>query len=153
MPSCSCEVRRLEYLAADSTKSVLAMKEIWTSDEPEFHREFVNFEKMWSYPKPIQPQKIAALKRQAQEAGRDLASISISTFGTPPDPDLMQRMEAAGVDRVVFGLPSEKRDTVLPIIDECTRLIGSLLESNWSPSTSRQAGRTQGTPGTANDWC
>ena len=141
---------------------ILAMKEIWTSDEPEFHGEFVNFDKMWSYPKPIQqphppiimggdgattfdrvveyydgwmpigsresqgpslPEKIAMLKRQAEEAGRDPASISISTFGTRPDSDLIQRLEAAGVDRVVFGLPSEERDTVLPIIDECTRLI------------------------------
>ncbi len=33
---------------------ILAMKEIWTKDEPEFHGEFVNFDKMWSYPKPVQ---------------------------------------------------------------------------------------------------
>ena len=33
---------------------VLAMKEIWTKDEAEFHGEFVNFDKVWSYPKPAQ---------------------------------------------------------------------------------------------------
>ena len=33
---------------------VLSMKEIWTRDEPEFHGEFVNFDKLWSYPKPVQ---------------------------------------------------------------------------------------------------
>jgi probable F420-dependent oxidoreductase len=33
---------------------VLAMKEIWTKEEAEFHGEFVNFDKIWSYPKPIQ---------------------------------------------------------------------------------------------------
>ena len=33
---------------------VLAMKEIWTKDEAEFHGEFVNFDKIWSYPKPVQ---------------------------------------------------------------------------------------------------
>jgi probable F420-dependent oxidoreductase len=33
---------------------VLAMKEIWTKDEAEFHGEFVRFERMWSYPKPVQ---------------------------------------------------------------------------------------------------
>ena len=33
---------------------VLAMKEIWTKDEAEYHGEYVNFDKMWSYPKPIQ---------------------------------------------------------------------------------------------------
>jgi len=33
---------------------VLAMKEIWTKEEAEFHGEFVNFDKLWSYPKPVQ---------------------------------------------------------------------------------------------------
>jgi probable F420-dependent oxidoreductase len=33
---------------------ILAMKEIWTKDEAEFHGEFVNFDKIWSYPKPTQ---------------------------------------------------------------------------------------------------
>lgn len=33
---------------------VLAMKEIWTQEEAEFHGEFVNFDKIWSYPKPRQ---------------------------------------------------------------------------------------------------
>jgi probable F420-dependent oxidoreductase len=33
---------------------VLAMKEIWTKEEAEFHGEFVNFDKIWSYPKPVQ---------------------------------------------------------------------------------------------------
>ena len=30
------------------------MKEIWTKDEPEFHGEFVNFDPIWSWPKPVQ---------------------------------------------------------------------------------------------------
>src|SRR5215510_15645073 len=33
---------------------VLAMKEIWTKEEAEFHGEFVNFDKIWSHPKPVQ---------------------------------------------------------------------------------------------------
>jgi len=33
---------------------VLAMKEIWTKDEAEFHGEFVNFDPIWSFPKPVQ---------------------------------------------------------------------------------------------------
>ena len=31
---------------------ILAMKEIWTKDEAEFHGEFVDFDPIWSYPKP-----------------------------------------------------------------------------------------------------
>jgi alkanesulfonate monooxygenase SsuD/methylene tetrahydromethanopterin reductase-like flavin-dependent oxidoreductase (luciferase family) len=33
---------------------VLAMKEIWTKDEAEFHGEFVNFDPIWAWPKPVQ---------------------------------------------------------------------------------------------------
>jgi probable F420-dependent oxidoreductase len=33
---------------------ILAMKEIWTKDDAEFHGEFVNFDPIWSYPKPAQ---------------------------------------------------------------------------------------------------
>ena len=146
---------------------ILAMKEIWTQEEAEFHGEFVNFDKMWAYPKPVQrphppilmggdgpttfdrvveycdgwmpisgrPQsggpslqeKIAMLRRQAEEAGRDPASINITTFrgpdGSQPEPDAIRRLEKAGVDRVIFGLPSAERDTVLPIIDQCAKLI------------------------------
>lgn len=31
---------------------ILAMKEIWTKDEAEFHGQFVNFDPIWSWPKP-----------------------------------------------------------------------------------------------------
>ena len=33
---------------------ILAMKEIWTNDEAGFHGQFVNFDPIWSWPKPIQ---------------------------------------------------------------------------------------------------
>ena len=33
---------------------VLAMKEIWTREAAEFHGEFVNFDRIWSWPKPVQ---------------------------------------------------------------------------------------------------
>jgi probable F420-dependent oxidoreductase len=142
---------------------ILAMKEIWTQEEAEFHGEFVNFDKMWAYPKPVQrphppilmggdgpttfdrvvefcdgwmpisgrpesggpslQEKIVMLRRQAEEAGRDPASINITAFGGRPDPNTVARFETAGVDRVIFGLPSAERDTVLPIIDQCAKLI------------------------------
>ena len=35
-------------------ENILAMKQIWTADEAEFHGEYVNFDKMWAYPKPLQ---------------------------------------------------------------------------------------------------
>ena len=72
---------------------------------------------------PSLSEKIAMLKRQAQEAGRDPDSISITIFGVRPERDLVERMEAAGVDRLIFALPSAEKAEVLPLIDECARLI------------------------------
>ena len=33
---------------------ILAMKEIWANDEAEFHGEFVDFDPLWQWPKPVQ---------------------------------------------------------------------------------------------------
>jgi probable F420-dependent oxidoreductase len=33
---------------------ILAMREIWSKEAAEFHGEFVNFDPIWSYPKPVQ---------------------------------------------------------------------------------------------------
>ncbi len=35
-------------------EKILAMKAIWTQDEAEFHGKFVDFDPIWSYPKPAQ---------------------------------------------------------------------------------------------------
>ena len=33
---------------------ILAMKALWTEEEAEYHGDMVNFDKVWSYPKPTQ---------------------------------------------------------------------------------------------------
>lgn len=35
-------------------EKVLAMKRIWSDENAEFHGKFVNFDPIWSYPKPVQ---------------------------------------------------------------------------------------------------
>ncbi len=35
-------------------EKVLAMKQIWTEDEAEFHGDYVDFDPIWSWPKPVQ---------------------------------------------------------------------------------------------------
>jgi probable F420-dependent oxidoreductase len=140
-------------------EQVLAMREIWTKEEPRFHGDFVNFDPMWSYPKPVQkphppvllggesgytlqrvvdfcegwfprgrnPQAVfdglADLKTRAAKAGRDLKTISVSVFAAAPDRAVLDRFAAAGVTRVIFRLPSEGRETVLPLLDQWTKLI------------------------------
>ncbi len=34
-------------------EKILAMKTIWTQDRPEFHGEFVDFDPIWCWPKPV----------------------------------------------------------------------------------------------------
>jgi probable F420-dependent oxidoreductase len=134
---------------------VLAMKEIWTKDEARFHGEFVRFDPIWSYPKPLQKphppillggesghtlQRVVDfcdgwfprgrggeavvlagledLRARAERAGRDMKTISVSVFGAPPDPAVLARYREAGVTRVVFRLPPEGRDRVLPLLDQ-----------------------------------
>jgi len=48
---------------------VLAMREIWTKDVAEFHGQFVNFDPLWCWPKPVQaggpPVLIGAMSKWA----------------------------------------------------------------------------------------
>jgi probable F420-dependent oxidoreductase len=141
---------------------VLAMKELWTKDEAEFHGQYVDFEKSWAYPKPVQkphppvimggdaertfdrvieycegwmpiygrlrpgpglPEKIGELRRRAEEAGRDAKGISVSVYGAPANGETVEKLTAAGVDRIVFGLPSAGREVVEPLLDQYTRVM------------------------------
>ncbi len=36
------------------TEHIRALKTIWTQDEPEFHGDFVDFDPIWQWPKPVQ---------------------------------------------------------------------------------------------------
>lgn len=40
---------------------ILAMKEIWTKDEAEYHGQFVDFDPIWSWPKPVQKPHVPVL--------------------------------------------------------------------------------------------
>jgi len=45
---------RLKMRWPITRERVLAMKEIWNNAEAEFHGRFVNFDRIWSWPKPLQ---------------------------------------------------------------------------------------------------
>src|ERR1700740_720077 len=55
-------------------------------------------------------------REMAREAGRDPASIEITSFGLGDDLDRVKRLADAGVARIVASLPAEKADAVLPIV-------------------------------------
>ena len=136
---------------------VEAMKAIWTEDEPSYRGEFVNFEPMWSWPKPVQKphppvlvggdgpnalrrvvrygdgwfprfnQSAATIGERKQELDELLAAagrapVPISVYGVGHDAGSVERMRSQGVERCVFVLPSEDRDSVLPLLEKLAAL-------------------------------
>jgi probable F420-dependent oxidoreductase len=136
-----------------------AMKAIWTNDEPEYHGEFVNFDRMKQWPKPLQKPHppiivggrfpyaarrairygdgwiprddwlekegvgvIADFRKMAADAGRDPATLPISIFRVPDKIDRLKLCQDLAIDRIVFSLPAEKEDRILPILDRWAEL-------------------------------
>ena len=67
--------------------------------------------------------KIPELRQRAERAGRDPKSISIGIFFAKPDKAALDGLRTAGVNRAIFGLPSEGRDAILPKLDAYAQLI------------------------------
>jgi probable F420-dependent oxidoreductase len=63
--------------------------------------------------------RIAELRRRAAAAGRE---IGVTAYLPPAEPEALERLEAAGVHRAIFMLPSAGRDEVEPALEELTRL-------------------------------
>ena len=62
-------------------------------------------------------------REMVKEAGRDPASIEITSFGLAEDLDRVKRLAEMGVARVVAALPSEKEEAVLPVVDRWTKIM------------------------------
>jgi probable F420-dependent oxidoreductase len=121
---------------------VEAMKAIWAEDEASYAGEHVNFERIWSYPKPLQRphppilvggegptvlDRVLAFgdvwfpnygtpddlfARAAELRGRAERRIEVQAIGVPADPRDLERAEQAGLTRVVHWLPSAGRSQV-----------------------------------------
>lgn len=61
-----------------------------------------------------------------KEAGRSLEDVPVTLFGVGMDVDALKRARDAGVDRVVFGVPAEAKDKVLPLLDKGVAAIRAL---------------------------
>jgi probable F420-dependent oxidoreductase len=79
------------------------------------------------YPRGRAPEKVLAgmkdLKERAAKAGRDMKTISVSAFATPPDKAVLDQFAAAGVTRSIFLLPPEPREKILPLLDQHAKLV------------------------------
>ena len=65
------------------------------------------------------------LKERADMAGRDMNTITVSVFGVPgEDSQLIKTYRDIGATRTILRLPSEGRDTILPMLDDYAKLLG-----------------------------
>lgn len=132
---------------------VEAMKEIWTSEEAEYHGELVDFDPLWQWPKPSQAphppvlignngpnainrvlrygdgwlpigmrgldgisEQITDLRVRAQDAGR--GRLPVVLFGLEQNTEAgVEKVIQAGVDSVLFVLPSVPAEEMLPLLD------------------------------------
>jgi probable F420-dependent oxidoreductase len=135
---------------------VLAMKAIWTQHEASFAGDFVNFDRIWSDPKPLQkphppilvggngptvldrvleygdawmPNAFdvdALLPRIAELRSRADRPIEVVVMGPPADVDVLEAYENGGVDRVLFWLPSGRRSVVEAELDRVEAVMATL---------------------------
>ena len=140
-------------------EKVAAMRAIWSEDEAEYHGEYVDFDPIWSYPKPVQeggpPIWIGAnskwvfdrvaeyadgwmpigglgsgnmerLKAAMDAKGRDLKDLTLALFGMFADAEQIRGRAEQGFDEFIFNVPSEGRDTVLPLLDRYAAVANDL---------------------------
>ena len=125
---------------------VEAMKAIWTADEASYAGDFVQFERIWSWPKPAQrphppvlvggdgptvfdrvlaygdawmPNYAPAgiLERAAALRAQADRPVSLQVMGIPADPKALEAYAAAGFERAVHWLPSAGHSGVSRALD------------------------------------
>lgn len=62
--------------------------------------------------------QIEEMRGMAAEAGRDPASLEVTIYYAPPNAAALAALAEAGVDRVVFGLPSVPEPEAIVVLDE-----------------------------------
>jgi probable F420-dependent oxidoreductase len=131
---------------------VEAMKAIWTQDEASYRGELVQFERIWSWPKPAQrphpPILVGGagatvldrvldfgdawfpnyagqptLERAAELRSRAQRPIDFQVIAAPADPKALEALAEAGCTRACHWLPSGDRSTVESALIEWERAI------------------------------
>jgi probable F420-dependent oxidoreductase len=136
---------------------VEAIKAIWTSAEASFHGKHVSFDRIWSWPKPVQDphppvwvggngptveDRVLAfgdgwmpnvvdddelLRRFDALRARADREIRLAINASPRRPERLERYANAGVERAIFYLPSSGRDEIEQRLDA--------IQESWAQLT------------------
>ena len=71
-------------------------------------------------------EKLDEMRRAAESAGRDPATIELGVFMAPRDAATLGELADAGVARAVFGLPAVEEATVIRKLDEYAVFLGTV---------------------------
>jgi probable F420-dependent oxidoreductase len=133
---------------------IRAMIEIWTKDEPEFHGQFVDFDPIGAWPKPVQkpypPIYVGggnrAFERIAQFGAAWLANglppgklepmlgelrevagkdVPVSVFNASSEPEDLDAYAQLGVERVLLGLPTLPEGETLDHLDNLAGVVAA----------------------------
>lgn len=135
-------------------EKVLAMREIWNNAEAEFHGEYVDFDPIWSYPKPVQdngpPIWIGANSKWVFDRIADYGDgwMPIGGLGSGNMELLKSAVEARGrdlesIDLALFGAPpdaGEVRGRIAQGFDEVIFVVPPANEDVVLPLLDRYAG-------------
>ncbi|MEU9620976.1 LLM class F420-dependent oxidoreductase [Streptomyces sp. NPDC048155] len=123
-----------------------AMRELWTAEKAEFHGEFVNFDPVFAWPKPVQrphpPIYVGggegAFRRVAQLGDAWLANsvspqelgpqilrlraladreVPVTVYAAPDDPEQIEGYIGLGVERLLFYVPTMPERETLEYLD------------------------------------
>ena len=72
---------------AIATEHILAMKEIWHQDKAEFHGEYVDFDPIYSWPKPVQRPHPPVYVGGGEKAFDRVVQVGDGWFPNPETPD------------------------------------------------------------------
>ena len=66
---------------------------------------------------------LSRFRQMLTEAGRDADSFPVTAWASAEDADTLKRYRDLGIVRACVSLPSEKEDTILPVLDRWAKLI------------------------------
>lgn len=128
-------------------EKLTAIKEIWSTDKAEFHGEYINFDQIFSWPKPVQRPyppiyiggdgaaslaRVAAhgngwmphsaghpsqVRSQLNRVAEAVGDVPVIVMSVSPRPEIISAYAEAGADGVALALPTQPEAETLRMLD------------------------------------